>query len=163
MCLQALICVVLLYALLLCALLLFFRPVSATRAAICRPSPTAHCFFYTAAYVWAPRKVPAPFLLLPLPAEDAHSENIVYWLLCQNKKPHSGKEEGCWVRVMTQGVYAALFALAQRSCTSFPLQVGQELMNPHARILFPFANCNAHFHMWKPILFFQAHCLKVFL
>lgn len=65
---------------------------------------------------------------------------------CAKTKNHiRGKEEGCWVRVMTQGVYAALFALAQRICTSFPLQVGQELMNPHARILFPFANCNARF------------------
>lgn len=53
---------------------------------------------------------------------------------CAKTKNHiQGKEEGFWVRVMTQSVYAALFTLAQPCCTSFPLQVGQELMNPLAR------------------------------
>lgn len=56
---------------------------------------------------------------------------------CAKTKKHiQGKEEGFWVRVMTQCVYAALFAFAQRSFTSFPLHVGQELMNPFARTFF---------------------------
>lgn len=57
---------------------------------------------------------------------------------CAKTKNHiQWKEEGFWVRVVTQCVYPALFALAQRSFTSFPLHVGQELMNHFSRTFFP--------------------------
>lgn len=73
---------------------------------------------------------------------------------CAKTKNHiQRKEEGFWVRVMTQSVYAALFALAQRCCTSFPLQVGQELVDPHARTFFSLYKLQCKFpkfpHMWK--------------
>lgn len=76
-CLQALICDVLL-------LCLFSE--YATLAAICRPSPSL--FLYSVSLSASLEGCTRPLPLLPLPAEDAHSENIVYWLLCQNKKPH---------------------------------------------------------------------------
>lgn len=44
-------------------------------------------------------------LFLGLPTEGALAENIMYWLLCQNK---THTEEG-GARVVTQAVYTALF------------------------------------------------------
>lgn len=69
-----------------CAFFFPFFSEYATLAAICRPSPSLFLYFVNLSLSLEGCTRPLP--LLPLPAEDAHSENIVYWLLCQNKKPH---------------------------------------------------------------------------
>lgn len=141
MCLRALICVVL-----LCALLLFFF--------FARRECNKSCYFQARPHrsLFSVHGQPICELRERYPPLSFYSHCLQRTLIartlctgyCAKTKKHiQGKEEGRRVRVMTQGVYAALFALARRSWTSFPLQVGQELMNPHARMFFPFANCNA--------------------
>lgn len=72
-----------------CYFCAFFFPLFSeyvTLAAICRPSPSLFLYFVSLSASLEGCTRPLPLLLLP--AEDAHSENIMYWLLCQNKKPH---------------------------------------------------------------------------
>lgn len=132
MCLQALICVAL-----LCALL--FSPWVQPELLFAGPPPPLFTVFIHCE--------PICELSARYPPLSFYSHCLQRTLIartlcsgyCAKTKNHiQGKGEGFWVRVMTQSVYAALFALAQRCCTSFPLQVGQELMNPHTRTVFFF-------------------------
>lgn len=50
------------------------------------------------------------FALLLLPTEDARCENIMYWLLCQNKM-HIEWKEGRRVRAVTQCVLYSFVSL----------------------------------------------------
>lgn len=77
-----------------------------------------HCFYSLSAYQRAGRDIPTPFLY-----SHCLQRTLVLRTLCTAscaKTKPTERKEGRWVRVVTQGVYTALFSLGTVLLFSFP-------------------------------------------
>lgn len=98
-------------------LFFFFLAECATLTAVSRATPST-VFYTLPAYQRAGKDTPTPFLY-----SYCLQRTLVVRTLCTGNcaktKSHIERKEGCWVRVMTQGVYTALFSFSLSTVVLF--------------------------------------------